>query len=681
MSVHAGLARIGGSARILALVIVMAVVLAALPATQAQASTSVVGAESVSIAGTVIRPAQYDTSMAVGTINVWAAEGLTLVATVSPSFDGAFQVSVPPGEYRIEYFSHSSSILTMWWGDAQNRASARVLTVTSEGVHDLEIRPVTPSWISGRMISVPAYPDYYSIELYDANGSRMTSHPVSAGTDDFQFSGLYPGTYKIAYRIGIGGASTRYWRGGSDFTTAEAITVSESIARLSTTELREIESTIPDPPVRGVPLVGQPLNQSLPFEHQYYGDHIALTYRWLADGVAIPGESRSSLDLTPELAGKRIALEVTAQAPGYLTSVRRSAPTAPVALRTLQSGGMLLEERDEMAVGTPISVGLTGSWSSGTEFSYRWFADDIELAEHENGMRIPQAAAGRRISVEVTAALPGYASVVLRATASRNVDTLAMSTAVPTIVGELAHRSTVTAVPGRWTAGTEFSYQWYADGVAIPGATGASFTIGASQRSTQLSVRVTGRNQGYTTASRTSARTVRVTMAGAAAIGGYRAVGARLTATPGTWLSGTTFAYQWYANGVAIPGATSSTLTLSSAMEHRLISVKVVGRRTGFATVARVSEATARVTRVGTPSVSGRAAVGSVLSAVRGTWTTGMAFRYQWYANGVAISGATAATFTPAAVHRGKVITVRVTGVRTGYASATKVSAPTAKLR
>lgn len=78
-----------------------------------------------------------------------------------------------------------------------------------------------------------------------------------------------------------------------------------------------------------------------------------------------------------------------------------------------------------------------------------------------------------------------------------------------------------------------------------------------------------------------------------------------------------------------------------------------------------------------TPSVAGTARVGGTLTAKPGTWASGVTFGYQWSANGVAITGATAATFTPTAAQLGKVIRVKVTGRKSGYDSVGVTSAPT----
>lgn len=69
------------------------------------------------------------------------------------------------------------------------------------------------------------------------------------------------------------------------------------------------------------------------------------------------------------------------------------------------------------------------------------------------------------------------------------------------------------------------------------------------------------------------------------------------------------------------------------------------------------------------PAISGTAAVGSPLAATAGTYTpTPTSVAYQWLRNGVAIEGATDATFTPAASDAGAAFSVRVTVKRAGFA-------------
>ncbi|GAB2710202.1 hypothetical protein BKA24_002701 [Microbacterium marinum] len=82
--------------------------------------------------------------------------------------------------------------------------------------------------------------------------------------------------------------------------------------------------------------------------------------------------------------------------------------------------------------------------------------------------------------------------------------------------------------------------------------------------------------------------------------------------------------------------------------------------------------------RSATPKISGSAKVGAILKVGTAGWQAGTTFRYRWQADGAPIAGATKSKFTPTAVHRGKSITVSVTGAREGWTSVTKTSGRTA---
>lgn len=66
------------------------------------------------------------------------------------------------------------------------------------------------------------------------------------------------------------------------------------------------------------------------------------------------------------------------------------------------------------------------------------------------------------------------------------------------------------------------------------------------------------------------------------------------------------------------------------------------------------------------PTITGSTAVTSTLYANPGTWTSGAAFTYKWFANGVQISGTGSSLSVTAGLY-GKRISVQVTGTKTGY--------------
>ena len=76
------------------------------------------------------------------------------------------------------------------------------------------------------------------------------------------------------------------------------------------------------------------------------------------------------------------------------------------------------------------------------------------------------------------------------------------------------------------------------------------------------------------------------------------------------------------------------------------------------------------------PTVTGTHAVGSVLTANPGTWTTTPdAFTYQWLRNGVPINGATRSTYRVTGADAGHVLSVSVTASKEDFASTSATSA------
>jgi Ca2+-binding RTX toxin-like protein len=127
-----------------------------------------------------------------------------------------------------------------------------------------------------------------------------------------------------------------------------------------------------------------------------------------------------------------------------------------------------------------------------------------------------------------------------------------------------------------------------------------------------------------------------------------------------------TITYQWLANGTAITGATASTLTLAQTQVGKTITVQAAYTDLLGTAEKVTSSATTSVVNVndlptGIATITGTATQKQVLTAtntladIDGLGT----IKYQWLANGTAITGATAATLTLAQTQVGKTITVQ----------------------
>lgn len=259
----------------------------------------------------------------------------------------------------------------------------------------------------------------------------------------------------------------------------------------------------------------------------------------------------------------------------------------------------------------------------------------------------------------------------------------------PTISGTAQVGAILTANPGTWDEGTSLTYQWMRNGAYIPGATQASYTVSASDVGKQITVAVSATKPGYSPARKTSAQTSTVAKgvltSATPTLSGTPAVGWTVTAVPGEWgPSPVTYTYQWLRGGAAISGATAASYTPVAADAGAMLSVTVTGAKSGYVTKA-ITSASATVLKGtlsgATPTISGTAKVGYTLTARAGTWAPApVTLGYQWLRNGVAISGATSSTYKLIATDKGKRITVRVTGTKTGYTTLVKTSAATAAI-
>ncbi|MDR1791768.1 MAG: glycoside hydrolase family 3 C-terminal domain-containing protein [Propionibacteriaceae bacterium] len=119
-----------------------------------------------------------------------------------------------------------------------------------------------------------------------------------------------------------------------------------------------------------------------------------------------------------------------------------------------------------------------------------------------------------------------------------------------------------------------------------------------------------------------------------------------------------------------VPLASPATFALA-AEEPALVS------ETTIATVVATTpvKATLKSLKAAKPAISGTAKVGKTLKVKTGAWTSGTKFKYQWLANGKKIAKATKSSLKLTKALKGKKISVKVTGSKSGYTSVTKTSA------
>jgi arylsulfatase A-like enzyme len=163
------------------------------------------------------------------------------------------------------------------------------------------------------------------------------------------------------------------------------------------------------------------------------------------------------------------------------------------------------------------------------------------------------------------------------------------------------------------------------------------------------------------------------------AVSGAAIVGRTVRAVPGTWPSGTTLSYQWYADDAALAGAQGATVVVPQAAAGKALRVAVTGTRAGNRATTTTSPATLRTAVAGTVRITGKAEVGRSLRAVVSGWTPGAKVAYRWRIGGrVTVTARPSLKLRPA--HLGNRVRLTVAVTKAGHTPVSGTSAPTAKV-
>lgn len=194
---------------------------------------------------------------------------------------------------------------------------------------------------------------------------------------------------------------------------------------------------------------------------------------------------------------------------------------------------------------------------------------------------------------------------------------------------------------------TASTYQWSRNGVALPGATAASYTTPATLETDQdARFTVTVTNGGGSVTSAQAILTVNIP-AGVVTHPVSQSVNAGSQVTFLVVARGTApITYQWRRGATAIPGATSPSYTFTAAASDNGIAFDVLvinafGNVTSNSAILTVTSAPVITTQPANQTVN--APAGATFSVV----ATGQApLTYQWRRDGVSLPGQTSATYT-----------------------------------
>jgi hypothetical protein len=373
-----------------------------------------------------------------------------------------------------------------------------------------------------------------------------------------------------------------------------------------------------------------------------------LTYQWQKGGATLSGATTASYSVTNAQsadAGSYTCL-VTNSAGSATSNAAALVVNAVVVAPTITTAPQNATVTASAAASFTVVAGGTAP------LSYQWRRDGTAITGATN--------ATYSITSTQASDAGAYTCVVTNTggSATSSAATLTVTTAAtaPTITQQPVNATATTGTSATFSVvvsgTTPISYQWRKDGATISGATSASYTITSVQATDAGSYTVVATN----TAGSITSSGATLTVSATATTPAITQQPSSTTVTAGASVSfsvtatGTgTLTYQWKKDGAVLAGATSATYAIANAQSadaaaYTCVVTNSVGSVTSAAGTLSVTASAVAPSVLTAPANAALTTGGTITLSVTVSGTS--PFSYQWKKDGVAISGATAATYS-----------------------------------
>lgn len=163
------------------------------------------------------------------------------------------------------------------------------------------------------------------------------------------------------------------------------------------------------------------------------------------------------------------------------------------------------------AVGATLAA-KTAAWKPTVKIAYQWYRGSTAIAKATSATyKLTSADGGQKIRVRATGTRAGYAKTAVYSAWTAPVTKAFAKAPTPKITGTAKVGKTLTASVGTWSPKpTTVTYQWQRNGTAISKATKSTYKLTSSDAGKQITVTVQAKKSGYTTTSKTSAKTAKI---------------------------------------------------------------------------------------------------------------------------------------------------------------------------
>ncbi|PPB48092.1 hypothetical protein C4K88_16460 [Arthrobacter pityocampae] len=356
-----------------------------------------------------------------------------------------------------------------------------------------------------------------------ASATVSTSVAVDKGDFTATWNGVVSGKPAVGQKLSVaapavnpaGQVTYKWYRGGSEIRGAVAssytVTPADATQKLSVrltvtgegmnpltltsktvTVASGVFSSSPAPAITGSATVGAKLTAA---PGTWSPSDAALGYQWYRGSSAISGATGRTYTATAADLGKDLKVRVRASRAGYTTLDRWSSPRRIAA-------GTITAIRWPAVSGTARfgqTLKVSQEWTSGSAVAYQWYSNGKPISGGtKSSLYLTTSYVGAKVSVRVTVSKPGYTT--------RQVTTQAVTVGKASMVIKVNPKISGTTKAGNkltaasWSFSptpSAYTYQWFRNGGAIPGANRNSYLLAAADGGTKITVRVTAVKAGY----------------------------------------------------------------------------------------------------------------------------------------------------------------------------------------
>lgn len=426
-------------------------------------------------------------------------------------------------------------------------------------------------------------------------------------------------------------------------------------------------SNINDAPLGTLHIIGSNLEGNTLVAQANFTDADGITnpisYQWYRDGNPIGGANSAQYSVINADVGSQLQVRASYQDDGGFVETLASSLTGVVNNTNQTPEGTVVilgvPQEDQLL---SAEINLSDADGLPASFSYRWYRDGVAIIDaDQSSYLLTDADVAAVINLDVSyidnlGSNESVSSAITAAVTNINDNPTGNVLIVGTniegqILSAQANLADDDGIPAN------FSYQWLRDGQIIVGANSGNYQLGDLDIGSRLQVEVTYTDLWGTAETRQSAEFGPVLNLNQSPVGSLNIIGTaeenQLLTTQFDFTDDdglpSEYSYQWYRNGATINGATSNQYLLTDNDVNSQISVALHYVDLRGSEENLVSTTTAMVVNIndlpsGTLQIIGTAREGQRLT-VNNSISDGdgieTSLGYQWYRDGLAITGAT----------------------------------------